>query len=430
MKESQKSERMWDSLLSKIESSQVIPIVGSELFCINVGGQSMHLNEYIIKEMADSLEIEYEESLTFTELDGLDYKTRWNSIDSDAYYETTQILKNMSGLQVQSSDALRKLLSIDKFRIILTTSFDDWTFKTMEEKWGKGKVKELSYKKHTGGQDIDAMDVSQQPPLLYHIFGKADIEPHSFVLTEDDLLDFLHDWMNDNYRPKRLTDMLREKYLLLVGCNYPNWLFRFFIHSMRNSLSPTSEKKGLVADSKLDKNLIDFLSRINVWKHDNTSEFIDELVERWNNRPVNNDSGKRDVFISYASEDYTVAMQIAQTFEKNGAAVWLDEKELNPGDKYENKIKQHIMECNAFVPILSQHSFTPDRRYFKKEWNWGKSEAEMRGTKQFIYPIFVEEIDKSSHILPEEFRNVTMIDFSNSSAFESNIQKIVRNIRS
>jgi hypothetical protein len=426
MKDSQKSrktERMWEILLSEIENGNVIPVIGSELFCINVNNKCIHLNEYIIREIADALEIDYSESLTFTELAGDDYKGKWKNIGSELYYETNKILKEMSNRQIQISDALQKLLSIEKFKVVLTTAFDDWTFKTMEEKWRGTTVRELSYKKRSTGQDIDNLS----SPLLYHIFGKADVVPHSYVLTEDDLLDFLHCWLSENYRPKRLANVLREKYLLVVGCNYPNWLFRFFIHSMKNSLNSSSEDKmGMVADSKLDDELVAFLSRINAQNHCNTVEFIDELVERWQKRSHGNT--KKEIFVSYASKDYEIVTKIVDKLKEWNVKVWFDKHELEPADEYAEEIKKQIRESKAFVPILSKNTLVTGRHFFKREWEWGRKETEWRGTEKYIYPIVIEEIDLESDILPEKFKDTQMIDFS-SINFDNDLKKLVRDLR-
>ena len=305
------SDRGWERLLHEIVNGNVIPVIGSELFNVKIDGEKMQLNEYIVKKMAEAINLECSDTLDFTQLTSKRYANLWDDIDSDPYYETTQILKEMSNLQIEGSDALQKLLSIDKFKLVLTTSFDDWAFRTMEGKWGVGNVRSLHYKKRSLEQDIDNLSV----PTVYHMFGKSDVVPHSFVLTEDDLLEFLHYWLNDNYRPKRLANILREKYLLIIGCNYPNWLFRFFIQSIKCSSNTFSKNEfGMIADSKLDEELIAFISRLDAQMHDNAVTFIDELVERW--QKCYYQEIAKEIFISYASEDYDIASKIVDTFEK------------------------------------------------------------------------------------------------------------------
>ena len=81
--------------------------------------------------------------------------------------------------------------------------------------------------------------------------------PNSFVLSEDNLLEFIGDWMSDGYRPKKLFNLLREKYLLVIGCNYPDWLFRFFFRRglRRLRLRPIHHQASLQAfQSRLQSN--------------------------------------------------------------------------------------------------------------------------------------------------------------------------------
>jgi hypothetical protein len=290
-------------------------------------------------------------------------------------------------------------------------------------------VKELWYEKRSNKPDIDNLS----SPLLYHLFGKANTIPNSYVLTEDDLLEFIHCWLYENYRPQQLANTLKEKYLLVIGCNYPNWLFRFFIQSMKNfSNTGTSKnsKIGMIADSKLSSDLLAFLSRISAQTHGNSITFIDELSERWKQHSKTNSEEKeeKEIFISYASEDYETAQKIADAFGNAGGQVWFDKRELDPSDKYAEIIRNKIKNSKAFVPILSLNTLTKEKRFFKGEWNWGIKEAELMGTQKFIYPIVIEEIDKASDILPEEFKEKHMIDYKNKD-FENNIKKIIRDIR-
>lgn len=73
----------------------------------------------------------------------------WDRIQSEPYYETTRILQEITGAEVEFLPELQELLSIEKFRLVLSTSFDDLALKAMESFWGKGKVKRLSYEKRS-----------------------------------------------------------------------------------------------------------------------------------------------------------------------------------------------------------------------------------------------------------------------------------------
>lgn len=416
------NESGWARLLEEIDKGNVIPVLGQELFTLTVEGREVPLREYILQKMRERLGVEDEVS-DFAEL-SYEYNMRaWDRIQSEPYYETTRILQEISGLEVEFLPELQELLSIEKFRLVLSTSFDDMALKVMESFWGKGKVKRLSYEKRSCKEDID--DLSK--PCLYQMFGKASAVPHEFVLTEDDLLEFLHYWLDENYRPKRLSNVLREKYLLVIGCNYPNWLFRFFFHSLKfSSRSSAADKVGMLADSRLDKNLVDFLARMNAGVHEDVRAFIRELVKRW--KTFQGVGDKKEIFISYASEDFEQARKIAETFQELGVAVWFDKKSLEPGDAYEAMIKQNIQESKIFVPVLSRSVVNCGRRFFKREWKWANDELELRFPEKFIYPVVIDDVNLEDSSL-QIFSKFHTANLREGQDWENSLRKIVRDVR-
>jgi len=426
MAKSRLNERGWEKLLSEIDKGNVVPILGNELLKININGQKQLLNKFIIQKLAEKIDEEYVPEMNFEQLTCKSCMVKWDDIDSDPYYETYKLIKK---LDFEVPESITKLLNIDKFQLVLTTTFDNILARSFEEKWGVGNFKRLHYEKRTNGQDIDELN----QPVLYHMLGKATNEAHSFVLTEDDLLEYLHYWLNENFKPKKLSNILKERYLLIIGCNYPNWLFRFFLHSMKFSTQFSSKSKmGMVADSNLDEDLVSFLSRIDAQMYDDAEKFIEELVNRWKAYKVENPDDvtekTNDIFISYASEDEESAAKIAATFKDFGVSVWFDKKALEPADEYTDKIKKNIERCKAFVPVLSKNVLTNNKRFFKREWTWGIEQSEWRNPAPFIFPITIDDVDIQDELIPFKFSSLQKIDFCRDD-FEEKTKKIIRTIR-
>ena len=432
-KELCRKDELWDKLLREIWKGNVIPIIGNELLHIKVGEECMHLDEYLIQKLAKFLDIEYTKSLTFTELK--EYGTEWKKKNSELYHKTTKILKEMPKQQVQISESLQKLLSIDNFKLILTTTIDDLMFNAMEKKRGKDIVKQLSYSK----EEIVDINSDFSQPLLYHIFGRAGVIPeaHSFVLTEDDLLEFLCNWLSADHRPKKLFDLLQSKYLLVVGCNYPNWLFRFFLYSMKPLLNPSNNKKtGVVADSKLDKELIAFLSRINNEHNCDTEKFINELVEKWDKysreHEKNDIDTENEIFICYAHEDFDTASDIVNKLEKKwDAKIWFDKKKgaIESGLDFDKKIERQIKKCKAFVPILSNTTIKRKEGYFRTEWGYAEQAYKPRTSTRYFFPIIIDEKVDLEHEHIHKLFTVPDIMYYNSKNFEDKLQEMIRYIR-
>ena len=437
-------ESEWNKLLKKIEAEEVILILGDELSMLNISGAPTHLRDYILDQLVEALN--YEESVPTKLLDKGDIKSfsdisyesmkgKWQRIPSDPYTETTEVISNLSSNLYETS-AIKKLLSIDKFKTILTTGFDDIIYTVLKDIYGESSLLRLEYIPKTNGEDIP---LSTEKRILYHMFGKASSERHSFVLSEDDLLEFIHYWMDQNYRPKELSKRLYNKYILVIGCNYPNWLFRFFFHSLKYGTEQKSDIKenGLLTDTNLDPELVSFLRRMETSVHDDAISFIDELCERWENRKKANPSFSNnmneeepDAFISYASEDYEIVADIVKTFKELGYHnIWFDKYNLDVGDKYEQMIKYKIKTAKVFIPILSPNTENFDgARFFRKEWKWAKDAEESYYGKEynFIRPMLINGFKMTeSHV----FNEYHAVDVSNPDDRNNIIRRMIRNLR-
>lgn len=74
----------------------------------------------------------------------------------------------------------------------------------------------------------------------------------------------------------------------------------------------------------------------------------------------------KKVFISYAREDKDIARRLYQDFLAAGAAPWLDEECLLPGQRWKAAISAAIRESDFFVALLSVRSVSK-RGYVQKE---------------------------------------------------------------
>ena len=452
------NERNWSLLLEAINNGSVVPILGNEIFQINTDDNKELLEEFIIKELAKKFDVPYEAGMGYSsindKIEDLNFQSlrfRRTGDITDIYYEINSIFRN---IQFSELILLKKILSIGKFPLILTTSFnpiiEDILLETSEN------TKVYSYNRSMKS-DIPN-NISAESPALYYLFGRLSKMKNSFMVTEDDLLDYLHCWHNDDTRPKNLVKYLENKYLLIIGCDYPNWLFRFLWYSIRSfSLSATNyETQGLVANNTLKKDyeLIKFLSRVQTHVYEDSALFIDKLLERWNAYKVefkieekdeNNDNDEEskpesvesvkidtnktvDIFISYAHEDYAAASQLEKLLTENGASVWLDKRALSPSEDYRAEIKAMIQKSKRFMPVLSSNTIKEESRFFRREWTWALSELECRLSIPYIAPVVVDSIDINDILIPEQFRSVNIIDYNNVD-LDQDVKKLIRSIR-
>lgn len=73
------------------------------------------------------------------------------------------------------------------------------------------------------------------------------------------------------------------------------------------------------------------------------------------------------IFISYSWADRDVVWSIAEAFSAKGLEVWIDKREIRPGDRITEQGQKALVECDALLLMWSQSSSLSD--YVRDEWN-------------------------------------------------------------
>lgn len=208
-----------------------------------------------------------------------------------------------------------------------------------------------------------------QNRCVYHIFGQATINSEKWVSEEDELLTFLLSHNNKETGAASLMDYLKryEKKLFVLGCNLPNWLFRFLwqpIQVGKNSNLKTTQGYWINKE-KLEDSFENFLNKINFSADEQVKEILvdatqllqEELQRKTEELSAQIDAEEHfDVFISYASEDRHIASAIYDALSNMKVKAWFDnrgEGEITPGDSYWEKIKNGIKHSAHFMPIIT-----------------------------------------------------------------------------
>jgi hypothetical protein len=412
----------WITLLDQIQQRNVVPIIGNELFEIEINGRIIKLEDFLTEKLAEIIDFDYYPEMTISEIVE---NRNWNENNINPYRRIFEILSNVN---IKVPEIINTLFSRFKFDLILTTDIYNIVEKAIIQIWKQEPIslgfsnKKNSYETLRDDLDVDRKIVS---PTVYHVFGKINKVggKGSFVLTEDDLLLFTKGWFNDSTRPQRISDYLNEKYLMVIGSKYPNWMFRFFWHSMQPS--PSHEVYGFVGSEVCkDCNLVKFLARKHTVYIEDAQEFVDELCAK------SFDFTKEDyapIFISYASEDIDTVKCIYDICKKNNLNIWFDKKKLEGGTDYEKEIMKRIEECKFFVPIISKNTIdeSDNGRFFRKEWRKAMDEAEKKGfNKNYIIPICIDTIDKL--LIPEKISKKHILHYTDDT-FENQLITILQN---
>ena len=283
--------------------------------------------------------------------------------------------------------SLIQLLKTRCFRIVLSTAIDPYMEIAMEEAWGEGSFDVIQienaqqlFKQVT----FDEFGVTR--PALCYVFGKVNPEKtlseNKFVLSENDAMEKVSGWF-ENQKNNSFLKYVRNYRLFSVGCQFDDWMFRFFWFLLRGRVS--TEADGQVAvEIKDDDNLKLYLEHEKVKVFANARHFMQEAVSHITIATDINMLPRQEngVFISYAHEDRYIALPLFERLHAAGINVWLDEEKLEGGSEYEQRIKNAINSCKVFMPILSSQvksdleSNNMEERWYSKEWEWAQQRYE------------------------------------------------------
>ena len=415
-------EPLWDKLIQQIIDGNVIPVIGADLLIDN----SSNLHKFIMDGLAKKFGVSKQVN-SFSELVyAPEYKNKFKQLDN-IYYQVDRIF---AAKRFPASERLRRLLSIKQFPFIITTSFTPVIEQAMYNIW-KDELRVMKFNNNPSENSDIKNGADLRKPTIYYMFGKVGAGAHKYVLTDIDLLDFVSSWLsNDNKaRPKNLCNELKDKYLLMLGNTYSDWLFRFIWYSMRKP----DLGRGMLAYDTLDESLINFLERTETFTKQNTSDVIDQILVRLDKKLKENEDTKfnkpeenMDVFISYSRSDTQVAEQLYEALTAQGKRVWYDKKNLTDGGRFMDEIRKAIKTAKYFVPIFTPNIEKEKREshVYRNEWDTAIEVAISMG-RTYIIPLADNNLDFYKAAIPERMQQYNAIFYSGEEGVAVAAEKII-----
>ncbi|HVP55224.1 MAG TPA: toll/interleukin-1 receptor domain-containing protein [Candidatus Eisenbacteria bacterium] len=100
------------------------------------------------------------------------------------------------------------------------------------------------------------------------------------------------------------------------------------------------------------------------------------------------------VFLSYENSDKEFASALSSELERRGLSVWLDNKNLLPGDNWSLEIGKALAKSQAMVVLISPESMRSNKVRQEIEYALGHSSYEHR-----LFPVEVRPTDEVPWIL-------------------------------
>lgn len=417
----------WNRLINEVRNGQLVPVVGTELLTMEIDGQTQPFYRYVAHQIADTMGIEVPDDRELNSLSDLAdlYRIQQHGDPEDISHEAQEVVHSRDW---PTPEPLIRLAEITDLKFILTTTPDNLMAQALRDvrQGVAASAQVLAYAPHTVLRDLpDAYDpCCSDQPLVYKLFGDVSMTPN-YVLTEEDILRFVHHLQMRDERPANLFDILKQRSLAMLGCSFNNWLVRFFFCLAKGDvLFGRQGAKGVVADTKTreDLDLLPFLGRNKtlLYEAGDGTDFVNELHRRWTEKTgaVPTAAAAADepetepammaedaVFISYASEDREAAVRIQTQLRQRGIFAWLDKDQLEGGDVFEFKIRDRIRDCYVFLPVISKSTITSAPRYFRREWNQALQEVgKWPEDYPFIQPVVIDDTPMNAPNVPDGFR--------------------------
>jgi len=244
---------------------------------------------------------------------------------------------------------------------------------------------------------------------LLYLFGKLSSGP-TFAIHDEDVLEYAHNVIThgDNVL-NRLLGELKQRTLLFIGCNFPDWLSRFFLRvTNAERLSKKDKREWMIEQPGPEESLTSFLrshsKATEILTDTSPVEFVGELYRRWVAecnvaRPAVATPQAEGVptgamfFISYSrGTDQPRAEAMVKALLKLGVAesdVWFDRAAIEPGQDFRERILEGIRGCRYFLPLLSKAANDRDEAFVFTEWN--AANDRLNGmNREFIIPIMLD----------------------------------------
>lgn len=419
-----RDQPLWDKLIQEIIKGNVIPVIGADLLI----DYNKDLHKVVLDAVSDALYIKKEFDSFSDLLYSPEYRIKYST--AEIYSYTCQTLDQ---LDFAPSKRLHKLLSTKQFPFIITTSFTQVVENVMRDIWGKD-LKVMNFRNDPKQND----DIIDEPylrrPTVYYMFGKVSREFGSYVLSDTDLMDYVSSWnIPGEKRPEKLCDALKNKYLLMLGNTYSDWLFRFIWYSIRDKGKVVG---GMFAYDRIDDPLINFLQRKDTFTKENTTYVIDQIIERLEKKlqetslyKFNRPEEGTDIFISYSRSDSDIAERLYNVLSAQGKRVWYDKKNITIGGKFMDEIDRAIHTTKYFIPILTPNIEREknDSHVYRNEWNTALKMATSMG-RTFIIPFVEKGFNFYRAAIPSLLQQHNAVFYSQEESIDEAVKDIIYKI--
>jgi hypothetical protein len=408
-------EAAWKRLLGQIRDGFVVPIVGCRLLVDAEGKSSLQAEVASQVLAAHGLKFGDETLPPFRELNEAVTRIRQTGRGKlqDIYADVDEAIRAAT----READSvvpipIRQLAEIAGFRLFVTLTADDLLARSLRRRCAVNEIVHSPKLPTSERRDMpwDWSERRSDVQLLY-LLGKSRPAP-VFAIHDEDVLEYAHNVIaRGSHVPTAFIGELQQRNLLFIGCNFPDWLSRFFLRATRQSrLGAQGEdrREWFVEPLKPEESLTCFLQSYSkdteILADSAPMDFVAELHRRWmaeygvdqrqSASPTSASTPSQAMFfISYSRQtDLPRAETLYQALLKLGVLendVWFDRQAIDPGQDFRERILDGIRHCRYFLALLSYEGDRREEGFVFDEWQQA-NERKKSMNRDFIFPVNLE----------------------------------------
>jgi len=471
------NEPAWRRLLDQIRDGLVIPVVGPQLLSIERQG-TRSLQAVVAERLLQMYEQpvppqglppfrELNEAVRLLGQAERENHERVVQNPQDLYGDVHEAIRSsLSSIARQLPPALDQLAQISDFRLFVTLTPDDLLARALSER--RGAVSEIVHSPDLSASEVRDLPTDWRSPAadarLLYLFGKSCPVP-LFAISDEDVLEYAHSMVTGgSHVPARLFGELQQHNLLLIGCNFPDWVSRLFLRITNKGRLSASKRKREWLIEPVDAPQVTFLKAYSrdteIVSDIEPVEFVADLYRRWRERSdrERSDRGRADrdqppedpppeidppaagtvFFVSYSrGTDLSHAEKLVKALESLGVGereIWFDHQNIEPGDSFGQCILDGIDSCRYFLPLVSEAADRRGEGFVFKEWLTANERNE-KMNRPFVVPLIVDDKYDPGRYQGKQVRAWRELDFGHAPGGVPNertrlaLQKLLREAR-
>jgi hypothetical protein len=400
----------WDELLDFITDRQLTPILGKEMYKFRQDDLLMPVDEYLSRQILGLNNATDQPELTLTQA--------VNYLVNEKKVKTMDIIRKLK-LMIKEINfefpLLSRFLSITDINYYINTAVYNNVLENNLTTIRKQTATSINFSINEPFSDCDDLD-KLQVPFVFNVFGSLlnTVDP---ALSEEDMLEYTGYFKEKIKNATNIINALKNKNLLFLGCDFPDWMVRFILRLLSNEpMHDWGSKRTIVVVNDMSdarKKQYEFLKNYDVVTYDgNTKDFVEELSSRWKQKNPSSVKNKM-IFLSYTVKDKDAVENLKKAIEGiNNVTCWYDNREIVPGDDFKTEIAKNIKSADLFIPLISANSLMHKDGYVQLEWFTADNVNTFRkidgNTGKYLMPVVIDDTNPYDNNVPKYFSELSI----------------------